>query len=1012
MKRSILSCAIAALVCGGSIAHAANELVIQVSKGGKAAQGLTAKLDGKVVKSVDSNGMAIFDLDGGSHSIQIMNGEELVHNFRFDTASGQYSDISVSLGSDKPKVAIESYFNAESSVQKAKAAKGALAGRVKSGGMPVAGATILAEGTDYSVVTDADGEYRLDLPRGLYTIKISHPDFGGKTIDTYRVVANVIKGSDFAISNMSQAVEEVVVLAKYNPSAFGENERYATNVVDTMGIEELARFGDSDVSASVVRMPSVTIQSDRFIFIRGLGGRYVSTSLNGATMPSTNPSKRTVPLDLFPSNIVQQLDVSKTFKASMPGESTGGNLVINTRAFPEEQAGKLSISLGYVDGVTGEESMVDSQSGDYDILGWDDGTRDVPGIVPAISDAISYGNLSSANEVVLGRLGALEIKDKWDYATENATPDVSISANYGDIFMLDSLDADLSVFTAVNYKNEWKKKDKGIERTYGGAGNAVEDDFSFEEYGHDINASGLISLGLNIGESTFQATTLISRVTEESVRYSEGFDADSLFDSIRWDIEWVEREFLSQQFKGDHVISEPLTADWQFTVSKASRNAPDRREVRFDLEQNDGVYNLQVPALLRIYEELNDENFDASTNFEYLLTTDNDVESSLSFGAQIISRERDSDSNSYGFRGGLISVDDNAPNLSVSDVLTDANITGDASTGYTLQDKTLASDSYEAEMDLTSAYLSYEALFHSEYQLIVGARYEDFDLQVDTFDLQNGEPVTAELNEADVLPSLSFNWLYQEDEQVRFAVTQTIARPDFKEKSLAVFYDKELGVRVRGNAELEDSLVTNFDVRWEKYWEDDELVSVAFFYKDMQDPIERVALPASGTVGDSRTFQNADSAEVSGIEVEGKKVFAFNDAYTQSLFVTVNASLIDSEVTLDGSSETRNLQGAPDYTFNLVLGYDDIENGHEVTLLFNQSGETIVDVGTLGQADIIEEPRLDVSMNYKYDITDDMVFKAKIKNILNSEVEFTQDGKVYQSYEKGMKFQAGIDWKF
>jgi len=210
---------------------------------------------------------------------------------------------------------------------------------------------------------------------------------------------------------------------------------------------------------------------------------------------------------------------------------------------------------------------------------------------------------------------------------------------------------------------------------------------------------------------------------------------------------------------------------------------------------------------------------------------------------------------------------------------------------------------------------------------------------------------------------------------------------------------------------LEVSDVTNYDIRWEKYFSGQESVSFALFYKDMEDPIERVVQPASGTAGNSRTFQNADRAEVKGIEIDARKDFALNSSFTKSLFLAGNVSVIDSEVVLVGG-ETRALQGAPDYSFNVILGYDDISNGQEFTLLFNQNGETIVDVGVSGQPDIIEEPRLDVDLNYKYYISDALTFRIRIEDLLDSDIEFTQGGNIFQKYNTGQRFVAGVDWNF
>ena len=161
-------------------------------------------------------------------------------------------------------------------------------------------------------------------------------------------------------------LEEVVVLGSFDPGAFELSERDMGNIVDTLGVEQLARYGDSDVAASIVRVPGVSVQNDKYVVIRGLGDRYVTANLNGSAMPSTNPSRRTVPLDLFPSSFVNQLDVKKTYLASMPGESTGGNLVINTKTFPDDAFIDLSVQLGGVTGLTGSSVAVDALEGDSD----------------------------------------------------------------------------------------------------------------------------------------------------------------------------------------------------------------------------------------------------------------------------------------------------------------------------------------------------------------------------------------------------------------------------------------------------------------------------------------------------------------------------------------------------------------------------------------------------------------------------------------------------------------------
>jgi TonB-dependent receptor len=1007
----------------------ADELTVQVQRDGIAAEGLEVTLDGEVSQPVGGNGLVVFDLDAGQHSIQVTESGSTLHTFRFSAASDQLADISVDLSDpDSPMVAVESYNTTETAEQLVAAATGSVQGRVTSAGQPVAGATVqLINGLTRTAETDANGEFSLNAPRGIYSLVVSQDGLGRTEVSDFRIVANAILGSDVELRSADVAssagpMEEVIVVGSALVGGQQDAERFSVEIVDALDYEQIARFGDSDIAASVLRIPAVTLQDDKFVFVRGLGGRYISTSLNGAAMPSTDPSKRTVPLDIFPSSMVEQLDVSKSFIASMSGESTGGEIAIETRTFPNESDGKFSIAIGYRNGLTGSDVLTDPLSGDIDWLGIDDGARNRPPVALGVSHALDAQSAYTTDDLYgpdvrqeLGRLGGEAIQNGFDPVRESASPDVAMSVSYGDLYQIDNIDADFGFFVAASLKNDWKQKDEGIRRTYIGAGDELTtlDDFTFVEHSNDIDMHGLLALGLNRGRSSYEANTILTRSTTQSVRREEGIDGDELNPSVRVSLEWEERQYLSQQFSGSHILGErdQWSVDWQGTASRADRYAPDRRDARFDVLDGDGIFDLRSGNLVRRYDELADQNFDISTDVQHVFV-DSRSQAAFSFGMHAIDRQRDSDSDSYGFQGGLIGVETDAPNLDVNDVINDDTITGDPSTGFTFQDKTQPSDSYEADMTLNSVYASYDALFADKFQIVLGVRYEDFEQITDTFSPQGAQlPVRSTLADASTLPSLTFNWLGAGDSQIRFSASETVARPDFKETSNATFFDREFNFRVRGNPLLRVSNVRNYDVRWERYFSGQESLSVALFHKDMDNPIERVVQPASGTAGNSRTFQNAEAATVSGLEIDVRKDFSLNESFTKSLYFAANASVIDSEVTLVGG-ETRALQGAPDYSFNLILGYDDISNGQELTLLFNQSGDTIVDVGISGQPDIIETPRLVVDLNYRYYINDSLTLRIKVEDLLNSDVEFTQGGRVFQKYNVGQRLQAAVEWSF
>ena len=1029
-------------------AQAAGELIVYTFDGDVPAEGFTLVVDGSSENSVRKDGSTSFDVSAGAHSVQVKDGETTRYSFRFESARGQLVDAVIDL--DRDSHFVESYSPTESSELRRSAPTGSLSGVVASVGNRVPNARITIRGTDTTLRSDAGGRFEVELPRGRYEFLVERDD-GEPVSETVRVVSNVTRSVTLqlpstGVSMPSLPMEEVTVVASYNPGAFELSERDSSNVVDTLDLEALARFADTNVASSVVRVPSVTVQDNRFVFIRGLGGRYIATTLNGAFMPSTDPSKRTVPLDLFPSNFVSQLDIKKTFLAGMPGESTGGNLVINTRTFPDERSGGVSIRVTGTQGLTGQDVFTDETNGGFDLIGWDAGEREAPGGVRAIADILDLGtvtdtetgqsfNLDGATQRELQRVGALLISDDMDLGMATAAPDIRIGANYGDLFYIG--DAEIGAFAAVNFENGWTQKDDGVRNTFTPSGDTL-DLFKFQENANFIELNGLLSLGLNIGDHTFESNTLVSRSTESKVVRTVGREGDEFQAQIFHTVDWVERQYLSQQFTGSHVINDSgtLAGNWQFTASQARRDAPDRREVVFSANQGttppesliDGFdfsklndeqsiplegFFLEPNTIVRRYDELTDDNFDLSGDLSWDVLDTGSSYATLQGGFQAIYRERDSDSDTYGFNisqglvAGLFS-----PNLLVTDIINAETITGDSNNGFAFQNKTLASDSYEAELEYNSAYLAYDHMLNSRYQFIAGVRYEDYQQTTNTFSLQGvGAAVESLIDEGSVLPSLGFNWLYSDTQQLRFGASQTVARPDFKEAANATFFDTEFDFRVRGNPNLEISEIINLDLRWEWYFSEEDSVSAAIFYKDMDKPIERVVQPASGTAGNSRTFDNAESAELYGVEIEGKKEFQLGEDYSRSFFVALNASLIESEVQRLGE-ESRKLQGQPDYTFNLVLGYDDIARGHQLTLLLNQNGESIKDVGIQGNADVIEEPRLDINVIYRYDLSDSFTLRAKINNMLNDDVEFTQAGDTFLGYNRGVEFQLGFDWAF
>ena len=319
---------------------------------------------------------------------------------------------------------------------------------------------------------------------------------------------------------------------------------------------------------------------------------------------------------------------------------------------------------------------------------------------------------------------------------------------------------------------------------------------------------------------------------------------------------------------------------------------------------------------------------------------------------------------------------------------------------------------------MMALYTSVDFDFDNLYKLTTGLRLEDSTQSVETTPAGTpfGSSQTKELDSSDVFPTISFTWLPTESWQFRSGYSKTVSRPDFTELSNARFTDPILDFNVTGNPDLENSYIDNFDLRAEYYFSGEDSITLALFYKDIEKPIEQILTRGSGSISDIRSLENSDEAQVSGLEIDFRK--HVYDSGKFSTFVGGNFALIDSEVTLSAQAaqeegqNTRELQGQSAYLVNFQVGVDHYMTKQEFTLIFNQFGERISEVGKGEMPNVLEQPFAQLDFVYKYIPADQFEVKAKVGNILDADVEFTQGGLVQQKYNKGIDIEAGLSYQF
>ncbi|CAA0123643.1 Uncharacterised protein [BD1-7 clade bacterium] len=1013
MIKSLLSRSVAiGLSCYASTALS-GDMVLYMFKDGAAAEGFQVAVNGSATKPVKEDGSVTFNLGGGDHEAVLTSdqGEELM-KFRFTAAADQNADISIDVEEgEEPEVLVETYSVNENDAQRAEGVQGGVGGEVydSDSDAVIAGATIKLIGTSYEGVADEEGYFEFSAPRGVYTAVVSHPDYGSREIQDFRVVSLVDKQVNFALSKFSDDIEEVEVVAKYNPDSFTDTERFSLAVVDSISIEQLARFGDSDAASAVKRIAGVAVEGGKYVVVRGLNPRHSSVMLNGASLPSPDPTRRNVPLDLFPSTILDAIDVQKSFSPSVYGDSTGGTVKLTTRSFPDEFEGKFSTSLGLVTDLTGESREV-QQGEALDFFGFgSEGDRKIPSDVEANLEELNDSDLEGAERT------DLSLSMPHTLATEKRTiaPDVKLELSIGDTFF-DTGDVSMGYLAAVKFKNSWRSE-VGKRNNYSlslGGGLVEDDNIDYVRTTNDIDLGAGFTLGMNIGEDHDLAsnTLWLRQTTADTFSYDASRFGDQDRPTKGNDLRWFEREFVFQQFTGTHYIPSDLdtTITWQTSFSSAKLDEPDGRSYAF--EERGDEYELIISDVERKYSELDDTNVDFSVGGDSALMKADDAEMRLKYGLSSFKRERNSSQFSIGYgtnsngSGGDL-PDEYEGTTDIDQILNKDTIAGG---DFFINSRVPASGTYSADWNLNAAYLSLDYNQFDMVRVDLGVRFESSKMTVDTFKSSNSSiPVQAEVDDNSLLPSLNVTVPIGDMWQLRGAYYETINRPDFRELSAASYVDPESGETFVGNPDLVSAEIQNFDIRAEFYPSDNESVSLAIFHKDFDNPIEKVLEQGNAVF----SFENGSFGKLSGVEFDFRLEY---DIAEYGVFVSGNYTYIDSEVEVQSGSSIRKqkMQGQPDDLVNFQLGFDDFNWGMEYTLVYFRQGETLYSLGADNYPNIVLEARNDLGFNVSKNFGEESKLTLKTKNLLNEPFEQTQGGENYRSYKTGVSVELAYSLEF
>jgi hypothetical protein len=871
---------------------------------------------------------------------------------------------------------------------------------------------------------------------------------------SFAVAAALVTGMAHAQEEPPAGIDEVVAIGRLQSAAESLTMERMTLPVsaDFLGAEAIARAGDPDIASALRRVPGLTLIDGKYVYVRGLGERYSSILLNGAAVPSPDLSRSVIPLDLFPTSIVESIKIQKSPSPDANGAFGGGLIDVRTKSVPDGPIAELTFGLGV--------NTVSDGSG----LLYGGGNSAVS---RTIRDATSTyrGNVSVAN--ILGTLRANRsatitearaihqtLIDSLDtrvgIAPRSLDPDLDLKLALGNTWYFGDDTWRFGVLanatTSEKYRNENQRRE--------GVGNPDINSVDIEATTFETRSVGALNLGLGyLDDHTLELNHYVLQNDEDEARISRGYDANFLFpeQKLSYSTRLEQRELEVTQVSGEHTfIDTPVVADfldqrglgdlafeWFFSESTATTNVPNQS--RFvGLSQLDPATGTELSTQLLAttlmgqfsFLDLSDRMDSWGGDLDLPLSLEN-MTLTLSGGWWGSSKNRD-------YRQDLINL--NAPGAQSNilagrpaDVLTPTNLT--VANGFDLSlGANLGTESYLAAQKVDAGYGMVDIEL-DRWRFMVGARAETYQqtvLPVNLLDFSGASIVALQnalldpaqrlaIEEDDVFTSAAATlngtgWLGADDYQLRVSYGESIVRPDLREVADVVYIDPELEVRVQGNPFLVSSPIQNFEVRSEFYYSGGSNFTVSLFHKDIESPIDQVRLAGSDddfVLG----FNNAESGEILGIEIEGLK------ALPRGMFIAGNMTVSDSEIAIDQALSTiltnqeRRMTGHSEWVFNATFGFDSDNTRHSAYLNYNAFGERIFFAGTGANDDAFEQPFHSLGIVYKYFPTDRLQIEAKLDNILDEKRVFSQAnarGEVARILQQEVGLTLGLTarWTF
>ena len=841
------------------------------------------------------------------------------------------------------------------------------------------------------------------------------------------------RATNLKMASASRAsLEEVQIIGRSTRN--GEDKLYIEKLmtdayINVLSNKEISNNGDSNVAQALIRLPSVSLVNEEFVYIRGLGERYASSYLNKASVPSPDLTRDVLPLNIFPTSVLSSLVVQKAYTVDRPASFGGGAIDVRTLKAPKEFQVKIDLDLGA--NLDSSEGYKGHPSYTTEFGSRNASQRELPTTVmevlattngqlsPHSIARISNSPIEQARE--LNRELASSFNRDFDIASLSPDPDYSIGISGGDYYSLHGQQGESGIGFLAQISLEQKQTHHNSNHR---AVSNSESNFSnTDESEKEINLTTYISINSDIDYANqLSLNYLFLRNTVDTTYIEDIYHATFSENQIQRDfwLRYEQRDLQLWQVSGEHGSPGNFQIDWNVSRGSVDNIIPSElnltSRVNFDPQTGAQTSNFISNKLANTelaYTDLSDILISYAVNMRLPLDADNQY--TLEFGFDGTNQFRNLDSHEF-----LLGSNENQIQINDNRLL--ANLFTEEDNAVLVDYRDQASESFSASTHHLGFYLLGIFPLVDHWRLNAGLRWERYRQRNQLRDpiTLNGVGNVSVLEEVTIHPALNFvysveknNW--SDTYQLRLAYSVTVVRPDLREISSATYVDPVTKARVTGNINVTPSIVENYDVSSTWQFDSKEFFGLVFFYKGIANPIETFDAPTSDNDTSSRQSQqiaNAKSAYLYGMEIQGRV-----NLHHESLFFQSNLTLMQSELTasVDSFSPTnlrRKLTNASDYTVNLILGYESENDEHNVRLSYNLFGERLHYAGRNGTPDALEQPINWLNFNYLYHIDNNFDLNFRLTNILDENVVIQRLGQDVFRSNIGREFSLGFSWRY